>query len=117
MTKALWIGLGIAVLISTAGFSSSASAQSCNTLRQACLMKDSLGEQGQGNCKRFRAQCGGFEGGGGGGIVLGGGGGGINMGGGGFGLRCEKLRLACMLKEPLGLQGLGVCKAFRNECT
>ena len=112
MTKALWIGLGIAALISTAGFSSSASAQSCNTLRQACLMKDSLGEQGQGNCKRFRAQCGG----GGGGIVLGGGGG-INTGGGGFGPRCEKLRRACMFKEQLGLEGLGVCKAFRNECT
>ena len=41
MTKAFWIVLGFAALISTASFSSSASAQSCNTLRQACLMKDS----------------------------------------------------------------------------
>jgi putative transposase len=29
----------------------------CNELRQACLKKDDLGEQGQGNCKRYREKC------------------------------------------------------------
>jgi hypothetical protein len=30
----------------------------CRELRQACLHKDELGEQGQGNCQRYRRLCG-----------------------------------------------------------
>jgi hypothetical protein len=30
----------------------------CHELRQACLHKEELGEQGLGNCRRYRAICG-----------------------------------------------------------
>ncbi len=30
----------------------------CQELRQACLHKDELGEQGQGNCSWYRENCG-----------------------------------------------------------
>jgi len=73
-----------------------AQAQSCRELRQACLMKDSLGERGEGNCRRFRERCGG------------GGGGGMN--------RCEQLRRACMFKDERGERGEGNCRRFRQEC-
>ena len=29
----------------------------CRELRAACLHKDELGEQGQGNCERYRRMC------------------------------------------------------------
>jgi len=29
----------------------------CWELRQACLHKEELGEQGMGNCRRYRAMC------------------------------------------------------------
>jgi hypothetical protein len=29
----------------------------CAELRQACLHKQELGEQGMGNCQRYRAKC------------------------------------------------------------
>jgi hypothetical protein len=29
----------------------------CWELRQACLHKEELGEQGRGNCRRYRAMC------------------------------------------------------------
>ena len=29
----------------------------CWELRQACLHKEDLGEQGMGNCRRYRAMC------------------------------------------------------------
>jgi hypothetical protein len=29
----------------------------CGELRQACLHKEQLGEQGMGNCQRYRAMC------------------------------------------------------------
>lgn len=31
----------------------------CDQLRRACENKDALGESGQGNCRRFREECGG----------------------------------------------------------
>lgn len=37
----------------------------CDSLRRACLYKDRLGEQGQGNCRTYREQCRGYSGGGG----------------------------------------------------
>ena len=30
----------------------------CRELRQACLYKEELGEQGAGNCRRYRRMCG-----------------------------------------------------------
>jgi hypothetical protein len=32
--------------------------QVCAQLRRACLHKDELGEQGEGNCRRYRRTCG-----------------------------------------------------------
>ena len=29
----------------------------CRELRKACLHKEDLGEEGQGNCRRYRAMC------------------------------------------------------------
>ena len=29
----------------------------CNELRDSCMHKEELGEQGQGNCRRYRAYC------------------------------------------------------------
>jgi hypothetical protein len=29
----------------------------CAEMRQACLRKNELGEQGMGNCERYRAMC------------------------------------------------------------
>jgi len=29
----------------------------CRQLRKACLHKEDLGEQGQGNCERYRRRC------------------------------------------------------------
>jgi hypothetical protein len=31
--------------------------QECEELRNACLHKDQLGEQGEGNCRRYRETC------------------------------------------------------------
>jgi hypothetical protein len=31
--------------------------QDCEELRRACLHKDELGEQGEGNCRRYRETC------------------------------------------------------------
>lgn len=31
--------------------------QDCEELRSACLHKEELGEQGEGNCRRYREMC------------------------------------------------------------
>ncbi len=31
--------------------------QECEELRRACLHKEELGEQGEGNCRRYRETC------------------------------------------------------------
>lgn len=31
--------------------------QNCEELRRACLHKDELGEEGDGNCRRYRETC------------------------------------------------------------
>jgi hypothetical protein len=33
----------------------------CEELRRACVYKEELGEQGQGNCRRYRQYCGRYE--------------------------------------------------------
>jgi hypothetical protein len=35
----------------------SAYSGQCRELRQACLHKEELGEEGQGNCRRYRQIC------------------------------------------------------------
>ena len=34
----------------------------CESLRRACIYKDQLGETGEGNCRRYRRECGGYGG-------------------------------------------------------
>jgi hypothetical protein len=34
-----------------------ASHEKCEELRLACLHKDELGEEGEGNCRRYRETC------------------------------------------------------------
>ena len=70
-----------------------ASAQSCRELRRACEMKDQLGEQGQGNCRRYREACERPQ------------------------VDCRALRVKCMFKDELGEQGQGNCRAYRENCT
>lgn len=69
-------------------------AQNCQDLRAACEAKGSLGEVGQGNCKAYRAQCGGSR----------------------QRVDCRALRQACMYKGSLGEVGQGNCKAYRESC-
>jgi hypothetical protein len=78
------------VLVGVLGFSGIASAQDqCAELRQACVMKRQLGEQGEGNCKKFRA-C--------------------------KQEVCGNLRQACLFKREAGEEGQGNCKAYRATC-
>jgi hypothetical protein len=32
-------------------------SRECEELRRACLHKDELGEEGEGNCRRYREKC------------------------------------------------------------
>jgi hypothetical protein len=61
----------------------------CAELKQACLMKRQLGEQGEGNCKKYRA-C--------------------------RQQACAELREACMFKRERGEQGQGNCRTYRETC-
>ena len=66
----------------------------CEELRLACENKDRLGEQGEGNCRRYRQTC----------------------------ERpsrqqvCEELRQSCLHKDQLGEQGEGNCRRYRETC-
>jgi hypothetical protein len=66
----------------------------CDELRRACENKDRLGEQGEGNCRRYRETC----------------------------QRssrrdvCSELRSACLNKDRLGEQGEGNCRRYRETC-
>ena len=66
----------------------------CDELRRACENKDRLGEQGEGNCRRYREAC----------------------------QRpvrrdvCGELRAACLNKDQLGEQGEGNCRRYRQTC-
>jgi hypothetical protein len=66
----------------------------CEELRRACENKDRLGEQGEGNCRRYRETC----------------------------QRpvrrdvCGELREACLNKDKLGEQGEGNCRRYRETC-
>ena len=64
----------------------------CERLRRACIHKEERREVGEGNCRRYRAQCGGRV------------------------SYCERLRRACIYKEERGETGLGNCQRYREEC-
>jgi hypothetical protein len=73
----------------------------CRQLRYGCAYKHRLGEEGEGNCRRYREQCGGY---------------------GYEGRRyegrsyCQSLRNACIYKESRGEVGEGNCRRYREEC-
>lgn len=64
----------------------------CRELRLACENKDRLGERGEGNCRRYREECGDRR------------------------SYCDRLRYKCMHKEDLGQEGEGNCRRYRHEC-
>jgi hypothetical protein len=66
--------------------------RSCERLRRACEYKGQRGEVGEGNCRRYRAECGGGR------------------------SYCERLRRACYNKDARGEVGQGNCRRYRNEC-
>jgi hypothetical protein len=66
----------------------------CEQLRLACENKNRLGEQGEGNCRRYRETC-------------------------ERPVRrdvCGELRSACLNKDRLGEQGEGNCRRYRETC-
>ena len=67
----------------------------CEELRLACENKDRLGEQGEGNCRRYRQMCGQRQ---------------------SRQQVCEQLRAACLNKDQLGEQGEGNCRRYRQTC-
>jgi len=64
----------------------------CERLRRACVYKAQRGEVGEGNCSRYRSECGGRA------------------------SYCERLRRACVYKEQRGEVGEGNCRRYRSEC-
>ena len=64
----------------------------CERLRRACIYREERGERGEGNCRRYREECGGRA------------------------SYCERLRLACAYKEDRGEVGEGNCRRYRREC-
>jgi hypothetical protein len=65
----------------------------CEELRLACENKNRLGEQGEGNCRRYRETCQAPV---------------RNV--------CAELRAACLNKDRLGEQGEGNCRRYRETC-
>jgi hypothetical protein len=75
--------------------SSYAQGGRCEELRLACEHKGALGEQGQGNCKEYRATC---------------------QRRVSWVQTCQQLRYACLHKDTLGLEGQGTCERYRETC-
>lgn len=63
----------------------------CERLRRACIYKEERDEVGEGNCRRYRAECGRDS-------------------------YCERLRRACVYKEFRGEVGEGNCRRYRYKC-
>jgi hypothetical protein len=64
----------------------------CERLRWKCEHKYELGQEGEGNCRRYREECGGRA------------------------RYCERLRWKCEHKYELGQEGQGNCQRYREEC-
>ncbi len=64
----------------------------CQRLRWRCDHKYELGQEGMGNCERYRQECGGRP------------------------SYCERLRWRCDHKFELGQEGMGNCHRYREEC-
>ena len=64
----------------------------CERLRRACTYKEERGEMGEGNCRRYRAECS------------------VRLS------NCDQLRRACLYKEERGQTGEGNGRRYRQEC-
>ena len=64
----------------------------CEDLRRACLDREAIGEQGQGNCRRYRGQCG------------------VSPD------YCARLLRDCMRKDASGPNAGRSCRHYRLEC-
>ena len=65
----------------------------CERLRRRCVYKEYRGEVGEGNCRRYRAECLGSH-----------------------YTYCQWLRRACIFKEFRGEVGEGNCRRYRGFC-
>ncbi len=63
----------------------------CQRLRYRCNHKEELGQEGQGNCRRYHEECGQQS-------------------------NCQRLRYRCYHKEELGQEGQGNCRRYHREC-
>ena len=63
----------------------------CERLRRACQFKEERGESGEGNCRRYRDEC-------------------------GRDAYCARLKNACYNKDERGERGEGNCRRYRDEC-
>jgi hypothetical protein len=96
------MGTGFAAQVSTSPLSNGAAFESgvlhvqygghCERLRRACEYKNERGEAGEGNCRRYREECGERA------------------------HYCERLRRACEHKYERGDEGQGNCRRYREEC-
>jgi hypothetical protein len=66
----------------------------CENLRRDCERKGQLGERGEGNCRRYREECG------------------VQR----SASYCARLRRECRDKNERGERGEGNCRRFREEC-
>lgn len=83
--------LAICTAAGIAAMAAPAHASYCDELRLACEHKGSLGEQGGGNCRTYRATCQRRP-------------------------SCRQLRYYCLHKEEYGAQGQGFCRSYRESC-
>jgi hypothetical protein len=89
--KSLYLGSALLILI--AGSVAPARADRCAQLRFRCEHKYELGEEGRGNCQRYKEMCSERR------------------------VNCRELRFRCQHKEELGEQGRGNCRRFYEYCT
>lgn len=83
---------GLAAFQSSLEQAQFAPGRNCERLRRACEFKGERGEVGEGNCRRYRAECGRRP------------------------SYCERLRSACYNKDVRGEVGQGNCRRYRAEC-
>ena len=69
----------------------SAKSANCQELLLACEHRDALGEQGLGNCQKYRASCERRP-------------------------TCGQLRYYCLHKDAYNAEGQGVCQPYRRTC-
>lgn len=96
--RAYGLAIAIAAICLTAPISAGAAGR-CEELRLACEHKGALGEQGEGNCKQYRA-C----------LAT------ATPRRSWHRQACADMRRACLHKDSLGEGGEGNCKKYRAMC-